>query len=269
MMYPLDGVNEADPLEGGYAYLQWTGSVYHPADDLNAGPGGDADLGLPIRACEPGIVEFVQVWNGVTKGEGTHVWMRGLWSGKYVHHDHLSALGPGIGVDTRVERGTILGACGKAGGWPWAHDHVEVCYGKPGSWWQWPVGWSRAAVAATYQDPAVYVAEMDQRAAAEAATQEDYVITPEMQSDDDITAYLEQLGYPVAFGMRDRAILAYRREENPGPAVSGEYPATIDVDGAQLQVSRQRFSNTVFEYRPDKNAVYRCEVVLHPEIITG
>jgi hypothetical protein len=268
-MYPLDHCDDGDVLDGGYAFMQWTGSVWHPGDDNNAGDGGDADLGLPIRACEPGLVEFVQQWDGRTIGEGTHVWVRGLWSGKHVHHNHLEKLGPAVGLDTRVERGTVLGYCGKSGGWRWAHDHFEVCREKPRSWWQWPKGWSRADVAAAYQAPAIYVREMDQRAAAEWNTQEDFVITPEMMSDAQIVEYLEQLGHPVMFGMRERAILAYRREENPGPAMTGEYPAVTVVDGVEIQVSRQKFTNTIFEYRPDKNAVDRCEVVLHPELITA
>ncbi len=85
-------------------------------------------------------------------------------------------------------------------------------------------------------------------------------------SDADLVTYFGSLGYPVdiTFALPRRAALAYRRDENPGPAVSGEYQVTTP-DGRV--VVRQDFSNTIFEYDPATGGVSRVEVVLHPEAL--
>ena len=262
-MYPLDQCEDGDVLDGGYAFGQWTGAAWHPGLDLNSGVGGNADAGLAVRSCEPATVHFLQYWNNVTKGEGNHLWLKGDWSGKWIHHDHLLSFAGGIGVDVRVGRGTILGFCGRTGGWPYAHDHFEVSFDKPQSWWQWTKGWTKAQMLAAYQDPHIYVREMDQLALSK--QQEDVVIGPDVISDEEIAAYMGTHGHPVNFGMRDRAILAYRREENPGPAVSGEYQFFRSDLG--YETTRQKFETGIFEYDPVKHQVARVQIVLlHPEL---
>ena len=70
----LADAQRSDPLQGGYAFAQWTGSVYHPGVDLNSGAGGgDADLGKPVHTPTDAVVAAALPWDGVTKGEGNHV----------------------------------------------------------------------------------------------------------------------------------------------------------------------------------------------------
>jgi uncharacterized protein YvpB len=83
-------------------------------------------------------------------------------------------------------------------------------------------------------------------------------------SDEDLKAYLEQLGQGVNMesAIVKRACLAYRRGETRGPAVSDEYPARAP-DGRE--VVRQRFSAGIAEWDPATGEVNWVEVVLHPE----
>lgn len=150
---PLAGATRSDPLEGGYAFAEWTGSVYHPGVDLNAGPGGDSDMGAAIRAPFAGTLR----WVGYdAKGYGNHCWLEAD-TGHWLHFCHLQ-LPPTAFQYQRVPRGATIGYCGKTGGWTWAHLHWEVAYAKPADWSQWPVGWSKSRVLSTYMDPFAYLA---------------------------------------------------------------------------------------------------------------
>ena len=151
---PLVGAQRSSPLAGGYAFCELTqDGVYHPGVDLNVG-GGDADLGLPVRAPAECVVRFTERWDGRTKGEGTHVWAEAA-TGHWFHWDHLSRLD--VTAGTVLARGATLGACGKSGGWLWSHLHWEVAYAKPSTWWQWTRGWSKDRVLQTYMDPFAYL----------------------------------------------------------------------------------------------------------------
>lgn len=151
---PLEGARRTDPLLGGFAFVQWTGSVFHPGVDLNQGATGDADLGKPVRTPAAGTVRFAERWDGVTRGEGTHVWLEAA-DGHWLHFDHLHALHCEEGET--LAPGELVGSCGKSGGWPLAHVHWEVAYRKPASWWQWTNGWTKARVLAEYMDPFAYL----------------------------------------------------------------------------------------------------------------
>jgi hypothetical protein len=152
---PLQDARRSDPLLGGYGFAQWTGSVFHCAVDLNAGLGGDADLGKPVRTPVAAVVAAVLPWDGYTTGEGNHVWLKAD-DGHWLHLDHLQEIRCREG--DVLARGAEVGACGKTGNWPWAHCHWEVLYDKPAAgWWQWPVGWSKARVLEAYMDPFAYL----------------------------------------------------------------------------------------------------------------
>jgi murein DD-endopeptidase MepM/ murein hydrolase activator NlpD len=151
----LADAQRSDPLQGGYAFAQWTGSVFHPGVDLNSGAGGDADLGKPVHAPVDAVVAAVLPWDGATKGEGNHVWLKAD-DGHWLHVDHLQAFRCTEG--DVLKRGALIGTCGKTGGWDWAHVHWEVLYNRPAAgWWQWPAGWSKARMLAEYMDPFAYL----------------------------------------------------------------------------------------------------------------
>jgi hypothetical protein len=151
----LGDTKRSDPLDGGFAFGQWTGSVYHPGVDLNSGAGGDADLGKPIKTPGNGTVRAVV---GAEPGYGNHFWVE-MDDGHWLHYAHCRTVvcRPG----DRVARGQVVAECGKSGGpwggsW-WAHLHAEVTYAKPAGWSQWPAGWSKDRVLATYMDPFAYL----------------------------------------------------------------------------------------------------------------
>ena len=155
-LMPLEGASRANPLLGGYAFAerQADGTI-HPAADLNAGTGGDADLGAPVRSPADAIVRAVLPWDGHTTGFGNHVWMEAI-DGHWLHLCHLHTLACQEGE--RVARRAMVGTCGKTGNWQWAHTHWEVLYQQPASWTQWPTGWSKDRVLAAYMDPFAYLA---------------------------------------------------------------------------------------------------------------
>ena len=173
--YPLDGAEDGNVLDGGYDWLDWSpeGGAYHPGLDLNAGAGGDADLGRLIVASAPGVVRFAERWDGRAAGYGTHLWIEhdGYAGGDWTHHAHLDALL--VSAGQRVQRDQPIARCGKTGWQAWAHDHVEVLRARPDSWWQWPRGWSAEHVAAAYRNPHDWFAAMaDHAQRAQRAQQE-------------------------------------------------------------------------------------------------
>jgi len=170
---PLEGASRANPLLGGYGFAEKQGDgVWHPGVDLNAGAGGDADLGKPVRAPTDCVVRRVLPWDRLTTGFGNHVWLEAT-DGHWLHLAHLHAIACREGE--RLPRRALLGTCGKTGNWQWAHTHWEVTYAKPASWTQWPTGWSKDRVLDVYMDPFAYLAATWPGAA---ETGED---TPEME----------------------------------------------------------------------------------------
>ena len=88
-------------------------------------------------------------------------------------------------------------------------------------------------------------------------SQEEY---PVNATDDEIKAYMEQFGFGanMATAIMQRAALAYRRDENPGPLMSDEYPATSPEGD---NVIRQNFSARVCQYNLATGGVGWVEVV--------
>ena len=124
--------------------------------DLNAGGSCNADMGLAVVAPLAGVVRAALHWNGVTPGEGNHVWLElddGCLPGPtFFHIDHLLDIVCTEGQ--RLAPGDPIGLCGASGGWDCAHGHCEWLTGPPrDGWFQWPYGWSRAQVEAAYWNP--------------------------------------------------------------------------------------------------------------------
>lgn len=162
-IYPLAGCEDGNVLDGGLDWLdvnQDTGDR-HYAVDLNAGNGGDADLGLPIYCPADGWVRFRHVWNRQTYGEGTFLGIEhdnGNCT-RYLHLDQAP-----IGEGKRVTRGAVIATCGKTGYQRWAHLHFEVLKSLPASWWQWPGKWSQEQAERVYLNPHVWLREQKTRA---------------------------------------------------------------------------------------------------------
>jgi murein DD-endopeptidase MepM/ murein hydrolase activator NlpD len=158
-LWPLSGVSRVDPREGGYGFLEWTGDTYHPGIDLNAGAGGAADAGAPTLAPTGMTVQYVG-WHVTStgKGFGWHTWALAD-DGHWLHFCHAQAR-PSVAVGEYLPRRRVFALCGKTAGWPWEHVHFEVRHARPpnGDWGYWPQGVSRAAVAAQYVDPFMYLA---------------------------------------------------------------------------------------------------------------
>lgn len=155
---PLQGLNPADVLQGGYGYLDATdgGATYHPGADLNSGGSCNSDEGLPVVAMLAGTVRRVLYWDGWTAGEGNHLWLElddPLAPGPtWTHYDHLLTFA--VGEGQRVVAGQVVGYCGRSGGWDCAHLHTELLPAAPAQGWgQWPYGWPVEAVEAAYYWP--------------------------------------------------------------------------------------------------------------------
>jgi murein DD-endopeptidase MepM/ murein hydrolase activator NlpD len=156
-MFPLSGVNPNDVTQGGFRFLDWTGDTYHPGIDFNTPGGPFSDRGAEVVACAAGIVRFVEVWDGSTKGFGTHVWVEHLGN-VWTHYAHLG--GAGVSPGLLIERGYPLGVCGGSGGWI-DHLHFDVTRDRPPSWWVWPKHWPIAQVKALYVSPLAWIQEQD------------------------------------------------------------------------------------------------------------
>ena len=157
---PLQGLDANNVLQGGYGWLDKTdgGATFHPGLDLNAGGSCNADDGLAVVAPLAGVVRATLYWDGVSLGEGNHVWVElsdpCLPGPTWWHTDHLQSVA--VGVGQRLSPGDPIGLCGRTGGWDCAHAHTELLTGPPASWWQWPYGWSRGQVEAAYWNPTAW-----------------------------------------------------------------------------------------------------------------
>ncbi|HXI18065.1 MAG TPA: M23 family metallopeptidase [Chloroflexota bacterium] len=197
MIYPLQHINEANPLQGGYDWLSWTdgGVTPHPGLDFNAGAGANADRGFDVYAAACGWLR----WKGWSSGYGNHVWLEhpnGHWS----HYCHLDA--PAFpAIDEWVEREQHIADCGASGGtWP-AHLHFEALPRRPQTWEQWPLRWAVASVEAAYHNPWTWLRDV-----APALTtptpgkDDDMALTPDQQTILDAALRQTAAGNTIANG---------------------------------------------------------------------
>ncbi len=162
-MLPLRDASPADPLRGGYGFLEWstyTGS-WHEGVDLNCGTGIDGDLGVPLLALAP----MTLLYSGETlRGFGKHQWWEvtdGPHRGAVCHYAHADSF-VHSDVYTTVQRGDVIGTCGKTGGQYAAHLHWSVRLGIPPSWQYYGGGESKEVVASTHVDPLAFALRYDQ-----------------------------------------------------------------------------------------------------------
>ena len=177
---PLQGLNPANVLMGGYGWLSVTdgGMTLHPGLDLNSGGSCNADEGKAVVTPLAGVVRAVLPWNGSSLGEGNHLWVElddvCCPGPTWVHVDHL--LDILVHEGQRLSPGETIGLCGRTGGWDCAHAHTELTKGPPATgYWQWPYGWSRAQVEAAYWNPSEWWA----RASALVYAEADHPAPPE------------------------------------------------------------------------------------------
>jgi len=193
----LQGVNKADPENGGYEYLQWSDYQrgYHEGIDLNAGAGAWGDEGLPLLATTSQVLE----WSGSgATGFGNHQWWRlisGPYEGSYVHYAHAQGFEfDDVGHECR--RGDVIGRCGHTGT-TLPHLHCVVTRAKPSGWsWYGAPGVPREAIAAVTWDP-VEVCDAYTRWAdggSPAIVKGDETVTPELQA---ISDALASSNYPA------------------------------------------------------------------------
>lgn len=182
VLWPQANVNPANPLEGGYAFGDWStlGNAFHPGADLNTGSSADADYGEPIIAVCDGVVVFVRTWE--ESGYGYHVWYRCQPGGStfWVHHAHMRS-DVQVQEGRAISRGDVLGFVSKSGGQTFCHDHMEVRDQAPRSFSYWPVGIQDRATALTgYVDPVGWLT--DTLPTLLTNTEAEVVLTPDQQA---------------------------------------------------------------------------------------
>lgn len=194
-MYLLEGVNCNDPLNGGYAYGEFSThqNGFHEGCDFNAGPSGWADEGLGLLAISRQALRY----HGTgTRGFGTHQWwelLDGPLTGAYIHYAHAQQFFHG-NEGTIAERGDVIGRCGHTGT-TLPHLHAVVTRSRPQSWsWYGAPGVPREAILAATYDPVwvcdTYTAWVE---AGSAAPERDNEVTPELQA---IADALQDSDYP-------------------------------------------------------------------------
>ena len=143
----------------GWAFLEWTGSVFHPGEDWNGDNGGDTDLGDPVYAVSDGSVvssdEHGPGWGNIILVAHDLSIGGTVWS-QYAHLlDRLVETG------TTVVRGQQIGTIGKGHeNEYWAHLHFEIrkLDMVPDAWpTSWPTAWTQEQVLAAYYDPSEYI----------------------------------------------------------------------------------------------------------------
>jgi len=257
---PLQYTNPGDPLMGGYGFCDWTdnGATPHPGVDLNSGADCNSDDGVQIVSPTDGVVVAVLPWDGWTSGEGNHLWLYlddpRCVAPAWAHFDHLQ--GFAVAEGQRVGAGQLIGWCGRTGNWPCAHSHEELAKQQPQSWWQWPYGWSLAAVQGAYFDPGVWYRQTVEKAGYTAGDG-GLPMDTSPQERQAMKPYFDMYGIDCNMdtALMSRACLAYKRDETPGPALTDEYPY------GDLGYVRQNFTARILEFHPQDGLVYTVEVV--------
>ena len=163
-MFPLLKCTEQNPTMGGYDFGEWStySNQFHPGLDFNAGSGGDGDLGMDLVAvCKMAL----RASEETARGYGKHQWweiLEGPHVGSWVHYCHAHSFVWGAdAIGQLVNRGEVLGGCGKSGGQQFAHLHFEVKNDRPPTWGYWGGGLTKDQMLAQYVDPLTFCHDYD------------------------------------------------------------------------------------------------------------
>jgi hypothetical protein len=163
-MYPLRDAKDNNPTMGGYDFGEWStySNQFHPGIDFNAGNGGDGDLGMPLVAvCKMAL----RANESTARGYGNHQWwevLEGPHVGSWLHYCHANNfVWNSNDIDQVVNRGDVIGECGKSGNQQFAHLHFEVKKDKPQNWGYWGGGLTKDQMLATYTSPLDFCKDYD------------------------------------------------------------------------------------------------------------
>jgi hypothetical protein len=140
-------------LNGGWAFAQWTGAVYHPGEDLNYLHG--SDCGMTVRSAADGLVtasgNYGTGWGNIILvrsqlPDGSFRWLQ------YAHLEQRY-----VGHGRVVHKGDIIGTVGGANGQYSCHLHFEIRKTDLSASF-WPTGKSKAWVQANYENPRAFIA---------------------------------------------------------------------------------------------------------------
>ena len=152
--FPVGKPNATGYAITGWGFLQWTGSVYHPAEDWNGTGGGDTDLGDPVYAAANGVViasgNYGAGWGNIILVQhdlpsGGRVWSQ---------YAHLQTIVVGSG---NVSRGQKIGTIGKGFNNEYsAHLHFEIRKVSLAAD-AWVSGFSQSQVLDRYHNPSNFI----------------------------------------------------------------------------------------------------------------
>jgi hypothetical protein len=135
--------------------------------DYNWGT-GEQDKGKPVFAIGSGIVDYIEKWDGVTKGFGNHVFIKHIVDFDYElgeiklkrgdviysHYCHLDSINVQKGQEVNI--GDKIGTCGGSGGWP-SHLHLEIRLPIGLGYNFWPKGYTYDWITQHYLDPYQFI----------------------------------------------------------------------------------------------------------------
>lgn len=152
--YPVGKPNATGYAITGWNFLDWTGSVYHPAEDWNGTGGGDTDLGDPVYATANGAVVATGNYGA---GWGNIILIRhdlpsggSVWS----QYAHLQTILVSSG---NVAKGQQIGKIGKGFNNEYsAHLHFEIRKISMAAD-AWVSGLSQAQIQDRYYRPSAFI----------------------------------------------------------------------------------------------------------------
>jgi murein DD-endopeptidase MepM/ murein hydrolase activator NlpD len=152
--YPVGKPNATGYAITGWDFLDWTGSVYHPAEDWNGSGGGDTDLGDPVYATANGTVvaagNYGSGWGNIILVKHDLPGGGNVWS-QYAHLQNI------LVSSGTVSRGQQIGTIGKGyNNEYFAHLHFEIRKISLAAD-AWVAGLSQAQIQDRYYRPSTFV----------------------------------------------------------------------------------------------------------------
>lgn len=137
----------------GYKHGDVTdGGKRHPGHDLNAGPRGDSDKDMPVKACADGEVVFalpgIKGWGKVVV---IHHPIQKVWT----RYGHL--LDMNVKVGQIVKEGEVIGSVGNGEGIYSYHLHFDMPIKEFRNWGDYSLNNTFEGLKANYVDPLVFI----------------------------------------------------------------------------------------------------------------